>query len=132
MRKTILIGIASAIGVTAMAADFPYVTFKMTNGSSKAISSENLSMTFQDGNLVATNNDGTFQMPVSGISKFYFDSGTKVETVGAADSNSGVKVFSTTGAYLGVFESADQARESLSPGVYVMRSGNNSIKTVAK
>lgn len=132
MRKTLLIGIISVSGLMAAATDFPSITFQLSDGSSKTLSSENLSMTFQDGNLVATNSDGTFQIPVAEISKFYFDSGTLVETIAGTSSKTGVKAFSTTGAYLGSFESSEKAHETLSPGVYILRSGNNSIKTVVK
>lgn len=132
MRKILLLGAVACISLTAMAADFPTLTFEMTDGSFKTLDSENLSMTFQDGNLLATNKDGVFQAPVSGISKFYFSSGAQAVDGIEADAGSKVNVFSTTGVFMGSFDSIETARTSLSPGLYIMRTGSKNFKTVVK
>lgn len=132
MRKFLLSWAAACASIAAMAADFPTITFEMTDGTSKTLESENLSMTFQDNNLLAVNNEGIFQTPVSGISKFYFSSGVQAVDGIETDADSKVNVFSTTGVFMGSFENIEAARTSLSPGLYIMRTGSKNFKTVVK
>lgn len=132
MKKFLLFGAAIGLGITAMAADFPPLTFEMTDGSTRTLASENLLMTFQDGDLTATNNETTFQAPVTGISKFYFNLDPQGVDGINDDRNSKVEVFNTTGVFMGSFENIDAARTSLAAGLYIMRSGIRTFKTVVK
>lgn len=132
MKKTLLIGVALACTSTCMAADMLPLTIELTDGTSKTLQSENLTMAFQEGSLVATNNDGVFQTPTSRITRFYFAGGSDgVDGVETA-TLSNVDVFSATGVFMGNFESADEAGKALTPGLYIMRAGNKSFKTVVR
>ena len=114
------------------AADYHYLVFKSADGNSTSLSALGLTITFQDGNLVAS--DGTTQasFPLSELSSMYFSNTSGIATVSTARNDGLVTVYSATGACCGQFSSLGEARQQLQPGVYVMRMKDQTIKIAVK
>lgn len=133
MRKVltvimVLVGIA-----TAMAYEYPFLTFQSNDGSSKTVSVESLSITVSNGQLVVTNADGTESFALTDLSKMYFSENGGSTVIANVDTgNDHVDVFTISGMHLGTFQTVDAAKASLKPGLYVMKSNNKTLKTTVR
>lgn len=124
----VLVGIA-----TAMAYEYPFLTFQSNDGSSKTVSVESLSITVSNGQLVVTNADGTESFALTDLSKMYFSENGGSTVIANVDTgNDHVDVFTISGMHLGTFQTVDAAKASLKPGLYVMKSNNKTLKTTVR
>ena len=117
---------------TAMAYEYPFLTFQSNDGSSKTVSVESLSITVSNGQLV-TNADGTESFALTDLSKMYFSENGGSTVIANVDTgNDHVDVFTISGMHLGTFQTVDAAKASLKPGLYVMKSNNKTLKTTVR
>ena len=118
---------------TAMAYEYPFLTFQSNDGSSKTVSVESLSITVSNGQLVVTNADGTESFALTDLSKMYFSENGGSTVIANVDTgNDHVDVFTISGMHLGTFQTVDAAKASLKPGLYVMKSNNKTLKTTVR
>ena len=70
-KKTIAVAIAMALTMVAQAQDYdyPYLAFQTADGAVKAVAVEALTLTFVNGQLVATNGDGNYSFALNDLSK---------------------------------------------------------------
>jgi hypothetical protein len=133
MRKVItltlvLIGIA-----TAMAYDFPFLTFQTSDGTTKSVAVEELSITISNGQLVLTNAEGTESFTLSDLSKMYFSQSNETAGIAGTDTdNEEISVFTIGGLHMGTFQSVSEAKASMKPGIYVMKTKSKTLKTIVK
>ena len=85
MKKVLLSLSMLAGALSAMAEDYPYLTFETANGTKTSISTASLTINIQDGKLMA----GSMELTLSDLSKMYFS--TFDETMGIED----IEVFQT-------------------------------------
>lgn len=103
------------------------LTLELRDGSKLEIESTDLDMTFDSGMLKASWNSGVKEIPVSQLSSFYFQSTPSglEESVGQES----FEVFSIDGCSLGRFDSLEESRNSLSEGLYIIKSQSGTFKT---
>ena len=124
MKKALITLVVMMAVVTAVHADdYPYLAFQTADGMVKAVSVTSLTLTFSNGQLVATNGDGAYSFALTDLNKMFFTneptavpSPLHQEGLGEA-----VEVFSLTGVSLGVFPSVSAARQQLAGGIYVVK-----------
>ena len=134
MKKQVLTTLITLGTLQAQAYDYPYLVFQNTEGTTAVLAVEQLSITISNGQLVATNADGTQSLPLADLSKMYFtqqadltgisNAGTQEEEV--------VEVFTTGGVKLGKYLNINEAKISLKPGLYILKSKQKSFKIVVK
>ena len=79
MKKVILSLSMLAGSLSAMAEDYPYLTFETANGTKTSISTSSLTISIQDGKLMA----GSMELTLADLSKMYFS--TSDETTGISE-----------------------------------------------
>ncbi|MCR4604295.1 MAG: Ig-like domain-containing protein [Prevotella sp.] len=72
MKKLLLLTMVLAGTLGAMAYDYPYLTFKSSDGTMKSVSVESLVMTFSNGQLVAASSSANDAFVLADLSKMYF------------------------------------------------------------
>ena len=136
MKKQFITLLALAGMATAQAEDndYPYLMFQTTDGTTTAVASSNLTITFSDGKLIATDaNTGTQTFTLTDLSKMFFSTdATGIEETEAETDNEAVEVFTTTGISLGKFENMKEAQSALERGIYVMKSKSRTLKIAVK
>ena len=135
MKKTqILLTLVAACASTALADSYkyPYLIVTASDGTETTLNAAALEITFADGKLVATNGDGTTQLTLADLASMRFSEteGEKpeVDNVKSLSAATEVKVFTTSGIYVGKFESLAKAKASLKKGLYVISWNNKNQK----
>ena len=140
MKRTILLAAITAWGFSpTRAEDYPYLMFQTTDGSTTAMAASELTITFSDGKLTVTNAESTQTLTLTDLSKMYFsttDNANGIEDVnadGLTNLNQGpVEVFTLTGISIGKYDTLQQAKSSLSQGIYVVKSASRTLKIAVK
>lgn len=120
-----------ATALTANASTYDYLTFLSSDGKQVSMSVSGLKMQIADGNLVATNGEGTMTFALADLSKMLF-----TETSGIADNilNDGkaVTVYNLSGVKIGEYLNAAEAQNELEKGVYVVKANDKTYKMAVK
>ena len=117
MKKTLLLLFVLSQYLVAGAVTYDYLTFDQSNGTSTSVPTEGLTITFNNGNLVAS--DGT-TIALSSISKMYFSDTSSIHYQSTTIAEGPVDVFSITGNHVGTFDSGTTIKDKLPKGVYLM------------
>lgn len=72
MKKILLLMAALLVSVGIQAQDFSYLRFNSGTGSEQCVSTDGLRIVFNNGNLVATSNDGNATIALSTMNFMYF------------------------------------------------------------
>ena len=126
--KSFILGILMMIGtLPAMAGNYPYLTFELTDGAKVSVSVSSLSLSFNGNTLKA----GSQTFTVSNLSKMYFSSAdetnggaTAIEEL-TADDLEGKEIYDLNGHRL-------DSDAQLPRGVYIVKSKNKTSKIVVK
>lgn len=138
MKKFMLILLAAMGGTVAQAYEYPYLTLQKADGTATSLSVESLVITFSNGQLSATNADGTTTFTLADLSKMLFESSPTAITTAISPSavtavtDGAVEVYSTGGMFMGRFDSMEQARCQMRPGIYVMKQNGETKKIAVK
>ena len=134
MKKLLFTMLMMAGILQAKAYDYPYLVFLNSEGTATFLAVESLSITINDGKLVATNADGSQTFSLSDLSKMFFSKTTDITGINDIDNsgNQEVEVFTTGGVKLGKFESVTSAKASLKPGLYVIKNSQKTYKIAVK
>ena len=134
MKKILVLAVTVVCAVMAQAADYPYLVFTNTAGTTTAMSVSSLTMTVSGSSLQVTNSDGTETFTLTDLASMQFSADgsatTAIENVLEADR--AVEVFSVTGAQIGSFGSLIEAVQGLNAGAYVIKQGINTQTVVVK
>ncbi|MDO4929960.1 MAG: hypothetical protein Q4E59_02380 [Bacteroidales bacterium] len=136
----LLFALTAVLGTTAQS--LSYLTFRTADGTEQSLTAVGLKLTFSDGQLVATGNDGTttfsltdlssmfFSETVTGISNVSGASATKVRIV-----NGALKVTAPAGSTISV-RTTDGRQvnkdQYLPKGMYIVRVNNQSFKVLSE
>ena len=134
MKKLVFTMLMMAGILQAKAYDYPYLVFQNSEGTATFFAVESLSITINDGKLVATNADGSQTFSLSDLSKMFFSKTTEITGINDINTNGSqeVEVFTTGGVKLGMFESITSAKTSLKPGIYVIKNSQKTYRIAVK
>lgn len=133
MRKIGMVITWLACAGIVLAADYPYLVFTNTAGTTTVMNVSSLTMTVSGSSLQVTNSDGTETFALTDLNNMQFSadgSTTAIEHVLEADRP--VEIFSVTGVQLGSFGSLREAVRGLSAGAYVVKQGVSTQTVVVK
>ncbi len=127
-NKLAIIIASLAFPASAIAADLPWLTFRMADGTELSVAADNLSINYKDGNLILSSSTVEKILSVDQINSMRFTaSSAGVEDVTDIQPAAG-EYYDLSGIKVGRFSSVDEAREALPSGVYVVRSGEVTFK----
>lgn len=141
--KSFLLTLMLLLGVTtASAQSYDYLILQKSNGGTVDLKVDGLKLTFENGNLVASNN-GTTQATVSlaEMAKMYFSTdATGIENATAADKaevtvvDGKLQVNAPEGTQVDIYaiDGRKVNANNLMKGTYVVRINNKSIKVFVK
>jgi len=135
MKNTLILILTFTTSLMTYANDYTYnyLVFTTRDGTEKAITVENLKLSFVDGQLVVDNGVESQTYSLTSLSKMFFSESTVdgiVETV--INGNEVVDVFTVSGIWMGKFGNVDDAKKSLQRGVYVLKQGKTTSKIAIK
>ena len=133
MRKIGMMLAMLVCAVMAQAADYPYLVFTNTAGTTTSLSVSNMTLTVNGSELTVTNSEGTQAFTLTDLAAMQFSqdgSVTAIENV--LDGEKSVDVYSVTGVGLGSFSNLHEAAGVLPTGAYVIKQGGKSQTVVVR
>ena len=133
MKKILVLAVTVVCAVIAQAADYPYLVFTNTAGTTTVMSVSSLTITVSGSSLQVTNSAGTETFALTDLASMQFSadgSTTAIEHV--LEAGRPVEIFSVTGVQLGSFGSLREAVQGLNAGAYVVKQGTNTQTVVIK
>ena len=120
--------------VIAQAADYPYLVFTNTGGTSTVMDVSDLTLAVSGSSLQVTNTDGTNSFTLTDLANMQFskDGNTVSAMENVIDAGAAVEVFSMTGISLGHYNTLLEAVSATGTGAYVIKQGNNTQTIVLK
>ncbi|MCR4994680.1 MAG: T9SS type A sorting domain-containing protein [Bacteroidales bacterium] len=127
MRKAILTILTAASALTAQAYDYPYLAFQTSDGTTTTVSVESLKLTISDGQLVATNGDGSTTFTLTELSQMYF-------TAEATDAIKEVDSKTLDDAEISIYDLQGRLvpASQLKRGIYVVKTSTGTRKISVK
>lgn len=116
--------------VAASAADYPWLTFAMDDGSAISLASDALDIDYADGNLLISSPTVEEVIPVAQVSSMHFSSTLSGISGVNGEINDIWDYYDLNGTCVGNFSDADAARSSLPSGIYVMKNGTSTSKVI--
>ena len=123
-----ILTLLSVITLATRAADYNYLVFTLNDGSEQAIVATNLSITFTDGNLVATTADETLAtIPLTTLQKMQFsESNTTAISALPLDGQDDIKaIYDLQGRMMPL-------NTQLPKGTYIVKTSSRTIKVFVK
>ena len=134
MKRSLFILAVVLCAVTAQAADYPYLVFTNTGGTSTVLSVSGMTLAVSGSSLQVTNTDGTSSFALTGLADMQFskDGSTVSAIENVIDAGAAVEVFSMTGISLGHYNTLLEAVPAMGTGAYVIKQGANTQTIVVK
>ena len=139
MKKKVFVTCCAWLSaMSAMYADtYPYLLFRKTDGTVLSVAASGVEMTVAGGNLVVNDGCSTQQISLSDLKSMCFSTGDATEIRDATSSDgceaSGmVSVYTMAGVHVGDYDSLDAFTSGAASGVYVVKSGSRTYKTVVR
>ncbi len=134
MKRSLFILAVVLCAVTAQAADYPYLVFTNTGGTSTVLSVSDMTLAVSGSSLQVTNTDGTSSFTLTGLANMQFskDGSTVSAIENVIDAGAAVEVFSMTGISLGHYNTLLEAVSAAGTGAYVIKQGANTQTMVVK
>lgn len=131
-KKILLILLLVIPAGVAMADDYPYFAFQTSNGETKTLSVTGLKITFSNGNIVATNEEGAnFTASIESLAKMYFSStATGIDAIAESVAVEG-EIYNVQGVRVGRTDEMGEVR-GLPEGVYVVKREGKTHKVLVK
>ena len=133
-RLFIIFILCAAFGLSVQAGDYTYLAFRCNDGTEISLSVSNLKITFSNGQLVAVNSETNQTFSLSDLNKMYFTNSaiTNIEEFLPTDFDSEVEIFTTSGVSKGRFDNPNQAIQTLTKGVYIVKQSEKTYKIAVK
>ncbi len=133
MKKILVLAVTVVCAVIAQAADYPYLVFTNTAGTTTALTVSNMTLTVNGSELTVTNAEGTQAFTLTELAAMQFSKDGSVMAIeNVLDAEKAVDVYSVTGVGLGSFDSLREAAGILPTGAYVLKQGGKSQTIVVK
>lgn len=132
--KPLLISLFALLALTAVQADttYGYLLFKGTDGTPAALSVAELEMTVAGGQLVAVNAAGTRTFSLKDLATMQFSETAPSGIATSRRVDGPVAVTTPSGVQMGTFGSLKEIHSKLSPGIYLVKQGSETFKTVVR
>ena len=126
MKKIFLMTFLTALALNMRAADYPYLTFTLTDGTTQSIQASNLSLSFSDGQLKATSGSTTLTITLTDLAKMEFSTdGSSTTAIQGIDTSvmldEATEVYDLNGRRL-------PSVSNLSRGTYIIKSNGKTTK----
>ena len=130
MKKTIILTLLTFLTLGTRAGDYQYLVFTLTDGTTKAVTANNLTISFTDGNLVAASSSETLAtLPLSSLTQMEFstDGTTGIEGINANTliTDSATAIYDMNGRQM-------PSGSALPKGVYIVKTQNRTLKVNIK
>lgn len=133
MKKFLIPTMALMLAMSASAETYPYLSFQTADGSIVSLKSDNLNLTIEDGKLVVQNGEGSNKFVLTDLARMFFSQSTETAITNLnTDVNSTLQVYTTSGVFLGEFDSERSLRRSVSSGIYVVKTNGRTLKMAVK
>lgn len=119
-------------GTKAMADDYDCLIFVKQDGTTQAIATENLEITFASGMAKLVNTATQESIALADLTKMYFGNTTGIDDISIATSSQAVIVYTTTGILLKTFSNLNEAKGQLKKGIYVMKTAQGTRKMIVR
>lgn len=120
----------------AQAEDVKYLNFRTLDGKETSLSIENgLTITFEDGKIVAKADGTIFQTELSNMQDMYFGAtvvGIQSIASDAIPAGTIVRVYTTDGRMVQSYEQTAGAQPALPAGLYMIQADGKTTKTLVK
>lgn len=123
MKKLLLTAVV-VLGSLSAFADYSYLQFKSADGESQYVSTKGLTINVENGVFNITNSAGqSLSLDSDNLMAMMFTNEDGTNAIDAISvENSAVSVYSVSGLFQGKFNTPKEAVESLSNGVYILKS----------
>lgn len=118
MKKLLFFLFTLCFALSANADNYKYLSFELTDGRVQSISVTDLTLTFSNDNLVAS--DGT-TIPLSQLSKMFFSETSGITEMPTVSHTGKVEVYNPSGSKVGTFENSQEAKSKLPKGIYIIK-----------
>ena len=128
MKKTIILTLLCALCMGAQAADYNYLVFTLTDGTTKSITASNLNITFADGKLEAISGNDGVSIDLSVLAKMEFsnDNTTGIDSIENGTLKiENAEVYDMNGRRM-------PSNTTLSRGIYIIKSNGKTTKVTIK
>lgn len=136
MKKLLSLAAVALMALGAQAEDIKYLNFRTLDGQEQGLPIENgLTITFQDGKLIANANGTIFQAELSNMQDMYFGAtlvGIKSIAPDAIPAGTIVRVYTTDGRMVQSYEQTEGAQPALPAGLYMIQADGKTTKTLVK
>lgn len=119
------------VSVRVMADEYPYLTFEQTDGTITTIAATGTTITFNNGNLIASQDGETKTIALTDLNKMYFSATSAVRNM-FTEEESDYVIYSIEGCKIGTYKNLSDAQAILSHGIYVVKKSGNTYKTIMK
>lgn len=126
LKQTILAA-AMTLPVMSMAADYPWLTFRMADDTEISVSADNLAMNYKDGYLQLNSSSVDKAIPVDQIKSMKFTSySAGIQDI--IDAQADGEYYNLSGICVGRYSSVENARKALPSGIYIVKSEKKTFK----
>lgn len=130
-RFVLFVALMAMVSARVMADEYPYLTFEQTDGTITTIAATGTTITFNNGNLIASQDGETKTIALTDLNKMYFSATSAVRNM-FAEEESDYEIYSIEGCKIGTYKSLSDAQAILSQGIYVVKKSGNTYKTIMK
>ena len=133
MKKLLTLTVLLTGIIAAQAYDYPYLAIQTNDGSTKTIPVESLVITFENGQLMVSNNGGQETFTLTDLKKMFFSEQAETTDITEQEADDDeVQVFTVGGIIIGKYENFAKAKASLKSGLYIIKSTRKTIKVNIK
>ena len=128
MKKLLILTLLAALTLGTKAANYNYLVFTLTDGTTKSITANNLNITFADGKLEATSGNDGISIDLNVLAKMEFsnDNTTGIDTIEAnVTLDEATEIYDMNGRRM-------PSSTTLSRGIYIIKSNGKTTKITVK
>ena len=128
MKKLLILTLLAALTLGTKAANYNYLVFTLTDGTTKSITANNLNITFADGKLEATSGNDGISIDLNVLAKMEFsnDNTTGIDTIEAnVTLDEATEIYDMNGRRM-------PSNTTLSRGIYIIKSNGKTTKVTVK
>lgn len=143
MKQLIMTLLLGGISLSASAQSYEYLTFQKVSGDEFSMAIDHLKITFDQGNLTATDGSKTVSVALNDMNKMFFSvlptaidqaTANNSEQVAATIVNGQLHVTAPTGSKVCVYDIDGRQvnAQHLTKGTYLVRINNTTLKVLAQ